>query len=966
MKNKYMSILPYTLILLVFAFCGCVKDTADTALVNAGQYSQQLVLNVKQPLTRATETDEQVMRLDILLFKDGKFEKAVRNITSFDNVEGKNTVTISVDSEGVRDIYTVANAETDSWIDSFTPGVTPVEDMLNIETQVLTKMANPPLIMYGLTKNINFGEFGGNTPCELYRIVARIDIKNLSDNFQIHSARLVNSKKASKIFPGAALSTSAIMNFEMVEAANGGVTLYSYENSDINAQTATTIEIAGEADGKPLTYKVDFKAEDKQIAIERNHLYTVNVNNVTSSVAQVTIVVKPWIIGDDIDHTVAGNAPQTTIEIDNSIGTVNMADSTINLHATGGAFKLLVKANAECAIELSNDWMQLTPQSRAQSSIESQFEVTATANGGQQDRIGQIKVYNKLTPKLTNTFIVRQELGDDGKDKYLVIAVAGQSNAVGYDESVVFPNGIHAPIEQAFQLSYRTNGNLQVVPLTWCADDVENKSRFRNASGLYGVKGIHLPLAKELVKRIPTGYKLLFVNVAFSGASFIAPRNTSMAYDVTRKCPGEMGATLMWGVGRPYYRTLVDRVKYALDLNPNNKFLGVVWCQGEADSQTCDDHYDAFNGMTDSFFRQLNSDGYGSRCPKGVADKDLWYSFSSAKYWVDWRDEKFAGSLFGGYKQWNPNTFIHIPNSADDNRVGGTGVTGDGKFHFGNDAYTKVIAPLVAQAMDDNGGLFNGNKRKDRFNNNITSTYASTYGGKFSDADVQQSLVLYMPFTNTDREILVGNQLIARAGTSMVDANDLTDINGNPRNRKVVAFSKTTKIMINNTSVNNNYSIAFMIRRTGSMGEPIQTFLTSTISATAPFIGFRDYVNNKRNAHMTEFAFEPIYKGTRLNAVPGQLFEADNVSSLTQWIHYVVTYDHISKICTVYMNGQQVEQVAISNTTAMTLSRLVLGYNTTAFPSFEGQLAEFMIWDKIVTPQTVSKVFLMSYYGYTK
>lgn len=950
------------------ALTGCTEDPLIEA--SHSKYNKQLVVNVAQSKTKTNATEDDISRLDIILFKDNVLEKIISNITNFNNTNGNISVEVGVDTEGTRDIYTIANINHDEWIKQLVIGTSTVEDLKKLETKALDKMINRPLIMHGTSENINFNDTPEDIQCKLYHTPARIDVKNISNNFTLISAKLINARASSTIFPSTKISTGTLKHFEEIPTTNNTITLYTYENPIVDLEQATTVEITGEADGIPLSYIIDLTTEGKPIAIERNTLYVININNVKESSIETSITVNPWLVGNGIDHNISAGEMELNIVMDASVGTINMVDSTLNIKLSGGNLTITANSNAECDIQTSDDWIQVMPTTRSKSYITSPFSVQLEPNLTEVQRQGTITLFNKLNPETRYNLKIIQEADPySGKTKYLVIAVAGQSNAVGYDESTVYPTGIHAPIENAFQLSYRTNGkNLEVVPLTWSADDVEDKTRFTNVSGLKGIKGIHLPLAKELNALIPAGYKLLFVNVAYSGAAFIVPRGQSTAYNSNTLSPVDMSQTLMWGVNKPYHRTLVDRIKYSLDLNPANKLIGVVWCQGEADALYSDAHYAAFTQMTQAIFDELNTQGYGVRCPKGTADKDMWYTFSTTRFFVDWYDIQNAAPVFGGYKTWNPNTFIHIPKTTADNTTGGNGVTGAGKYHFGNDTFRTVIAPEVAKCIDDNGGLFNGKKAiGGRFTNNITLSYANQYGGKTTDADVQNNLALYIPFNTSVSDKMNGASTFIRTGIDFGPVDGLTDINGNSRTRNAITFQKSrSKMTISNTASSSSYSIAFMLRRTESMGDNLQTIVTNAGAINAPFLGFRTYASGQRTANMTEFVFEPIYTGQKAKAVPGMLLEADNVASLDEWIHYVVTFDYSSKLCIVYMNGQEVQRATIATATTPSLSKLLFGYNSSSFPGFDGEMMELFIWNRVIAPSTVNKVFLHSYYGFNK
>ena len=88
--------------------------------------------------------------------------------------------------------------------------------------------------------------------------------------------------------------------------------------------------------------------------------------------------------------------------------------------------------------------------------------------------------------------------------KYMILCVAGQSNAVGYDESVIpadycsrFDTG------RIFQLGLYGDDNLKVISLGPCAQNFQDMRPFGNpANPGVGTRGIHLPLAHRLLKYI--------------------------------------------------------------------------------------------------------------------------------------------------------------------------------------------------------------------------------------------------------------------------------------------------------------------------------------------------------------------------------------------------------------------------------------------------------------------------------
>lgn len=573
--------------------------------------------------------------------------------------------------------------------------------------------------------------------------------------------------------------------------------------------------------------------------------------------------------------------------------------------------------------------------------------------------------------------------GEEARDRYMVVVVAGQSNAVGYDESPIDLDGLQKINPNAFQLAYRPNygKNLSIVPLQHCADDMQDMSHIVDKNGRKGAKGIHLPLANELLKRMPKGYKLLVIPVAYGSSSLIGAKNPSRAYERTLLRPAVMNASLGWGVGMPYNRTVIDRVKYALNLHSANKFLGVVWCQGEEDARKSKPHYEAFQTMTQDFFDAINLK-HAARCPKGVADKDLWYSYSSTEYWHIWADVRNSSATFGNYKVWNPNTFIHVPLTTGTNAINGTGKTSsERKSHFGNDAYSKVIAPMIAQCMDENGGLFNGtpNTADSRFVEKEIKSKAAAFGGSFKDADIQSGLQLFLPFLNSTTQSTVNNgafDISAIATISLTDSRELTNINGGARTRKVLQIQPTGgRIHIQqrtSATVTGSWSVAFLIKRTANLNANSQPVIHGT-GNNSPFFGYKTFTSSGDDELVggnVDFIVERIPATTnesenQMLATAGQFIDADNVRSMDQWIHYVVTFNG-NNISRIYVNGQLVRDRQLSGLSTTDFTNLYIGNSSTYPTTLGAMVADVGLWNKELSENTIKKLYLYSYYGYEK
>ena len=298
--------------------------------------------------------------------------------------------------------------------------------------------------------------------------------------------------------------------------------------------------------------------------------------------------------------------------------------------------------------------------------------------------------------------------GDSGVktyDKFVVVCVAGQSNAVGYDESPVDTNFTYANRDsnRIKQLGFYGEDNLQIIDLGYCAQSMQDMTAHnRPGTDTSGTKGIHLPLANLMIDYIPDDYGVLILPISFGGTGFTS--GSVGTYNAELMKPNDAGAgqgttAQKWGVDTPYYNTLKDRIIHVLNLNEENLFAGIIWCQGENDKSNAGSHYTAFQNMTSALFTALNDAGLDSRVPKGTWDKDIWYNMETVAYWYS---QGQCQQIWDNYKTWNEKTYVEIPRDTESNQINGTGQTTQNyPSHYGNNAFQKVVAPRVLQKMID-------------------------------------------------------------------------------------------------------------------------------------------------------------------------------------------------------------------------------------------------------------------------
>lgn len=278
--------------------------------------------------------------------------------------------------------------------------------------------------------------------------------------------------------------------------------------------------------------------------------------------------------------------------------------------------------------------------------------------------------------------------------KYMILCIAGQSNAVGYDESFIPADYMERfDTGRIFQLGLYGEDNLKVIPLGPCAQNFQDMRPFGHPDnpGL-GTRGIHLPLAHRLLQYIPEDYDILVIPCAYGGTGFTLGQYGAYDAETLRPEPG----IWRWGIDSCYYLALCDRIGYMLEQNPENKFLGMVWCQGEWDSEDAAGHWDGFAPMTEDFFARMAL-RYPGRVYRGDWGKSIWYNMETVAFWHSYHQ---CPQIWKNYRIWSPETYVSIPRSTDSNEVNGTGITARQRSaHFGNDSFDRVIAPAVAAIM---------------------------------------------------------------------------------------------------------------------------------------------------------------------------------------------------------------------------------------------------------------------------
>lgn len=1002
-SNLISNFLSHLLIIICCILCSCTDEskTENGQAIPEGYSRVVLRLPSATMASRATApgtpAEDAVSRADLFAFKDNLLKAKILN-APISSVDGKPTISVLLESSGNHNLYIITNAEFQKSLNGLTTQSTTEAEFTTLLTDTLTQLPSAPFIMSAKQMDVDI-QTGEQVTIDLVpeRLVCRFDITSSDPKLKISSIAFANAPAQTGYYgiaPGVEIPTFATKEIPTTEE-NKNILIYSYPyapgQSNSEEKVPLSIIIKGVMDGTPLKYTLGLlSSTGDALEFKRNYIYTVKVSQkeAAGSVLDASISVKPWNISEDTIHITLPT--DSEIKFQGYTSTANTStyiesDSLFETAARGDELSLTFTGSGDTAMEISSDapWITLTP---AQNRKELQtYVLNISPNDTQNKRQGTVTLKNG-----NNSARYTISQFDPASDRYMVFVVAGQSNARGYDESPKHtgPGETDAPTPGVYQLGLNGADNLKVIPLEAFTQDMESMERITDATGKKGVKSIHLPLAQLMLKQAPAGYNILAIPVAYGGSGFHSSLATS-TYNKQLMKPDQLSRKTRWGKGQAYYHTMIDRVKFTLNANPDNKFIGVIWCQGEEDMKdACNLHYTAFSNMTEGFFNEINSSGLGQRCPRARAGKHLWYNFSTTPYWYDilpnpqtesgQAPNAFRGAaLFGAYKVWNPDTFVHIPENYNyTNWINGTGSTMKQRgAHFGNNSYRNVVAPMVMECITENQGMsFNGNIQEGhaRYTNNMSYPDALAKTGSLNE--LRSGLMVYLPMdgqtpisTNMSPSASAYNINLKEDNIKLADVDDFPATDGNTRNRKTLELDSWNSGKIDITipdKTATSWTLSFMLKRKN--GEPNKSILRGRGGMNNKlFVGFKQYMGEACGGY-SELAIEPSYTGQTGHCGTARLLYADKVRSHSEWIHYSATYEATSKRLTIYMNGQNVFKKIITAANS-DISQLVLGGDySNGMLSADAYLAELYIWERALNTEEIQKNYIMSYFGVKK
>ncbi|EHQ0061949.1 sialate O-acetylesterase, partial [Escherichia coli] len=242
-----------------------------------------------------------------------------------------------------------------------------------------------------------------------------------------------------------------------------------------------------------------------------------------------------------------------------------------------------------------------------------------------------------------------------------------------YGEGLPLPDTFDSPDPRIKQLARRstvTPGGAactynDIIPADHCLHDVQDMSSLNHpnadlSKGQYGCVGQGLHIAKKLLAFIPKNAGILLVPCCRGGSAF-----TSGAEGAFSESSGATAESSLWGVGKPLYNDLLTRTKAALDKNPKNVLLSVVWMLGEFDlkSATYAQHPQLFLNMVNQFRADLSA--YAAQCTGGNASLVPWICGDTTYIWKQQYTSQYP-VVYGAYQNKEAQKIYFVPLMTDE------------------------------------------------------------------------------------------------------------------------------------------------------------------------------------------------------------------------------------------------------------------------------------------------------------
>lgn len=311
---------------------------------------------------------------------------------------------------------------------------------------------------------------------------------------------------------------------------------------------------------------------------------------------------------------------------------------------------------------------------------------------------------------------------------------------VGYGEVLADPAGLDAIHPRVMQVGRAGNKNKTIIPADHSLAHVQdmrgsNFARSTNhvlvKNGTYswneygGTVGAGQWIGKNLLPYLPPNVGILLVPAARGGASFTGGTDNVYQVGTTTAYVDGAGSGLSngtwsrWGVSdgavnnenrkTGLYLDMRERVKWALDQNPRNLFVGVVWMQGESDLANPSVHKSKFEAQVQTFGIDLNKSHRG-QCLNANCERTPWVTGDTS---VAWNRTGYQSVYLTTYAQSSlPNvSFVPYMYQSDgtetttnyQNQYSNSNLTGadartssSRKSHFGSEAERGLVANKLA------------------------------------------------------------------------------------------------------------------------------------------------------------------------------------------------------------------------------------------------------------------------------
>ena len=612
-------------------------------------------------------------------------------------------------------------------------------------------------------------------------------------------------------------------------------------------------------------------------------------------------------------------------------------------------------------------------------------------------------------------------------EKFYILPLGGQSNMTGFGEILPDlpdpdPRLMQLGVQNSYEVhddSYASHNttkeasgygdkyrlyrpmedsNLKLIPATPCLDSTHSlfwqlfysagSNATRSAGGLVGV-GMYL--ARLMLNYIPDDYGILIVNGTRGSAGFGDENSVGTYFEEEMQCSHDSRRI---SPTSPIGRAFMDRIKFALDLHPENKLLPVLWFQGESDDNPVD-HYNRFKEYVLWFKDQIEEGGYEDRLPTKCIKDFKWFAFGSTKiiYEEDLPGKNYLDTTLNHISTWayirpNYDNYAYMMEDPD--------------LMFNANGEPSIISVRID--TDCNGDFFE-TVIEELADKNITSIASSQTDWHFSTAVLmyRQSSYILNALANYGKCLNIPSMgkwtRPIRGRTGLVHTDNVTftydtspEFSMDVSNGLIVHYDFADESEPQQYLKTGIVTVGFstpVYTEDSVMGRVLDLTSATSIENTIGFTGTKPA--GKSYTVCTSFKFnldtrmsgQNIFAGANGNVQPRVILDDSNLivqpffggvypelrkitmsiskanlgawrGGFDTWQHIAISYDQTTKHMHVILNGCLIESLDLSDTWDASLETIAFGYRSNFEHPFRGQLTGFRIYDRALSPKEVN------------